>query len=34
VHGGAGDDPEAYIARRWRGARDRVREMSADPAET
>jgi len=34
VHGGAGDDPEAYIAQRWRGARDRVREMSADPAET
>lgn len=23
MHGGAGDDPEAYIARRWRGAREK-----------
>ena len=33
MRGGAGDDPEAYIARSWRGG-EKVKRISADPAKT
>ena len=34
MRGGAGDNPEAYIARSWQGdVRDKMKSISADPAE-